>query len=39
MNEMNKARQAMEDVKNGRISYARDYLAEYWKEGCPEPEE
>ena len=39
MNEMNKARQAMEDVKNGRISYAKDYLAEYWKEECPELEE
>lgn len=32
MNEMNKALQAMEDVKNGRISYAKQYLEEYWKE-------
>ena len=39
MNKMNKARQAMEDVKLGRIQYAKQYLAECGKEEFPEPEE
>lgn len=36
MNKANKARQAMEDIKNGNIQYAKEYLAEYWKEEFPE---
>ena len=39
MNKANKARQAMIDIKNGNIQYAKEYLAEYWKEEFPEPEE
>ena len=39
MNKANKARQAMEDIKLGRIQYAKEYLNEYWKEEFPEPEE
>lgn len=39
MNKANKARQAMEDIKLGRIQYAKEYLAGYWKEEFPEPEE
>lgn len=36
MNEANKARQAMEDVKNGKISYAKEYLSECLNEEFPE---
>ena len=39
MNELDNARRAMEDVKNGRIQYAKQYLAEYLKEEFPEPKE
>lgn len=36
MEQVNKARQAMEDVKFGRISYAKEYLSNYLKEKYPE---
>ena len=36
MDKANKARQAMEDIKLGRIQYAKEYLANYWEEEFPE---
>ena len=39
MNMMNDAREAMENLKHGHKDKAKEYLAKYWKENFPEPEE